>query len=69
MLASNNSCSEVTKDEIQKVKDLLQLKQDLWKYTKARGRQLEKKKKDLHNKLVGTKYNMDEWKKLADEGQ
>ena len=33
------------------------------------GRQLEEKKKDLHNKLVGKKYNMDERKKLANEGQ
>ena len=59
----------VSKHEIQKTEELLHLKQDLWKCAKVRGRQLEEKKKDLHNKLVGTKYNMDEHKKLAEEGQ
>jgi hypothetical protein len=30
---------------------------------------LEDQKKDYHNKLVGAKYNMDERKKIANEGR
>ena len=59
----------VDKHDIQKVEDVLTLKHDLWLFAKARGRQLEDKKKDLNSKLVGTKYNMDERKKVADKSR
>ena len=48
--------------DIHKVDQLLELKQDMWKFAKAKARTLEEKKKSLEKNYLRTEANMEDRK-------
>jgi hypothetical protein len=61
----NSSVHVILSAEIAKVEELLLLKQDLWRYAKARAKQLDDKRAELAHKAMGAKFTMEDRKKTA----